>query len=914
MRRQAASLAGGLTLLASILAALVTAPAAGPATLSVTQIPVTSSIGVPDRGDTSYAFDGDINTNTYTTPSGNTQDPSYLEFGFDSSEVDRIRLWKDDYCGPSNLTIQYTTDTDPYLPNRSWQNVTGLQNGFQGAEYLRTFDSGSGRVPATVDPSGTVTADDHYSEDPINDGWASLVFDPVNATGMRIAFSHSGCGGPIHYHVFELQVYDVTDSTPPDVTPDVEPAPNGAGWNNTSVAVTWNVSEPDSWITSSSNCSETDVTSETTGTDVTCSATSLGGTNSQTATVKIDETDPSVDCGSADGSWHGSNVSIACTASDSGGSGLAVPGDASFDLSTSVPSGSEDSNASTGSHDVCDVADNCSTAGPVGGNMVDRKAPSISCDAPDGAWHASNVTLSCTASDSGSGLAVAGDASFNLSTSVASGSESSSASTGTHQVCDAVGNCATAGPISGNMIDRKAPALSCASPDGAWHNANVSLACTGSDGGSGLAVPGDGSFNLSTSVSSGSENANASTGSHQVCDNVGNCATAGPISGNKVDLKNPSVSCGSADGVWHGANVPIACTSSDSGSGLANAGDASFNLTTTVANGSDNSNASTGSHQVCDVAGNCVTAGPIAGNKVDRKNPSTSCAAPDGAWHGSNVSLACTASDSGSGLGNPSDANFNLSTSVAAGSEDGNASTGSHQVCDNVSNCATAGPIAGNKVDRKAPAVNVSFPSGPGTASNPALLASPSEAIAFSITDGGSGVASWTLTRYSATLSGASCPGSFTLDTTVGGSSGGSLTDPETLAYGKCYYWTLGGADAVGNAAAPFTSEVVRLAKLAATPFPLAFGSIPHGTFKKLTETFTNKSGAQLKLTGITIAGSAFHMVTGGTCSVGKVLAPLGSCTVNVTFTPAGKGSYTGTLSVAGGGDTAAVPLTGTAT
>ncbi len=123
-----------------------------------------------------------------------------------------------------------------------------------------------------------------------------------------------------------------------------------------------------------------------------------------------------------------------------------------------------------------------------------------------------------------------------------------------------------------------------------------------------------------------------------------------------------------------------------------------------------------------------------------------------------------------------------------------------------------------------------------------------------------------------------------------------------------------GGITLLASVLAPFTSEVVRLAKLAPSPFPLAFGSISHGTAKKLTETFANKSGAQLKLTGITVSGSAFHQATGGTCSVGKVLAPLGSCTVNVTFTPASAGSYTGTLTVAGGGDSIAVPLNGTGT
>ena len=43
----------------------------------------------------------------------------------------------------------------------------------------------------------------------------------------------------------------------------------------------------------------------------------------------------------------------------------------------------------------------------------DTAAPEISCASADGAWHASDVTLHCTASDAGLGLASAGDASFD---------------------------------------------------------------------------------------------------------------------------------------------------------------------------------------------------------------------------------------------------------------------------------------------------------------------------------------------------------------------------------------------------------------------------------------------------------------------------------------------------------------------
>lgn len=167
---------------------------------------------------------------------------------------------------------------------------------------------------------------------------------------------------------------------------------------------------------------------------------------------------------------------------------------------------------------------------------IDTLPPLVSCGAGDGAWHADNVSIACTAVDAGSGLANAADAAFSLSTTVAADSETASASTGSHHVCDLAGNCATAGPIDGNMVDRRAPTTSCGSADALWHNDNVTIACAASDGGSGVTST---AFGLSTNVPAGTANANASTGTQTLCDGVGNCATAGPIVGNKIDRADP---------------------------------------------------------------------------------------------------------------------------------------------------------------------------------------------------------------------------------------------------------------------------------------------------------------------------------------------------------------------------------------
>jgi hypothetical protein len=107
---------------------------------------------------------------------------------------------------------------------------------------------------------------------------------------------------------------------------------------------------------------------------------------------------------------------------------------------------------------------------------ADVDAPNAVCESADSAWHAQNATVTCAASDSGSGLADPADASFTLSTTVEPGSVDASAQTGTRTVCDNAGNCAAVGPISGFKIDRKAPVITMTRPvDGAWYPLSLTV-------------------------------------------------------------------------------------------------------------------------------------------------------------------------------------------------------------------------------------------------------------------------------------------------------------------------------------------------------------------------------------------------------------------------------------------------------
>jgi hypothetical protein len=217
----------------------------------------------------------------------------------------------------------------------------------------------------------------------------------------------------------------VPDVTPPVTTAQASPPPNGAGWNNTNVVVTLTSTDSEAGGTgvkeihftltgaqsgsSIVSGSSTSVTISTEGTTiVTFLAIDNAGNQevANTLTVRIDRTPPTVTCGAPDGLWHANDVAIPCVGSDSL-SGLANAADASFNLTTSVPVGTETASAFTNSRTVFDVAGNSISQGPIGPNMVDKKPPVIVINQPMATQyvHSATLTLNYTVTDGGSGVA-----------------------------------------------------------------------------------------------------------------------------------------------------------------------------------------------------------------------------------------------------------------------------------------------------------------------------------------------------------------------------------------------------------------------------------------------------------------------------------------------------------------------------
>ena len=190
--------------------------------------------------------------------------------------------------------------------------------------------------------------------------------------------------------------------------------------------------------------------------------------------VKIDSSPPTVTASvdapgvPAPAGWNQGAVDVSLVARDTGGSGLAsltywVDGEEVPAEGTTARISVSTEGTTVISARARDLAGNLSTVASVT-VQIDSLDPATGCGAePDReAWYRTNVTVSCTPSDATSGIS--GTSSFVLSTNVAAGGWSTSATTSSQQVCDVAGNCTTAGPFGPFKIDLVAPTASITSP------------------------------------------------------------------------------------------------------------------------------------------------------------------------------------------------------------------------------------------------------------------------------------------------------------------------------------------------------------------------------------------------------------------------------------------------------------------
>jgi microsomal dipeptidase-like Zn-dependent dipeptidase len=233
---------------------------------------------------------------------------------------------------------------------------------------------------------------------------------------------------------------DAKNVYPPSIGFSGTPAANAAGWYSADVAFTISgIENPDGWsvqkltystsgaqvtgvVTISGSSTTVPIATEGNTTVSASASDSAGNTATANTAVRVDKAAPTIACGTIDATWRATDASVPCTASDSL-SGLADSADAAFWVATSVPEGTETPNAATGSRTVNDLAGHSTTAGPIGGNKVDKKAPAVTITAPAGDVYTLNqaVAVSYACTDGGSGVATCAGRVPSGTTFVASG-------------------------------------------------------------------------------------------------------------------------------------------------------------------------------------------------------------------------------------------------------------------------------------------------------------------------------------------------------------------------------------------------------------------------------------------------------------------------------------------------------------
>ena len=146
---------------------------------------------------------------------------------------------------------------------------------------------------------------------------------PGNGNGTFQAAYHVGSSSyRNNYTIAAANFKKPADTTPPVITPTVTGTLSG-GWYTSNVTIAWSVADPESAFTAS-GCATQTVTTDTAGTTFTCSATSDGGTSTESVTIKRDTTGPSIASATADPSvlWAPNNkmraVTVSVSASDAG--------------------------------------------------------------------------------------------------------------------------------------------------------------------------------------------------------------------------------------------------------------------------------------------------------------------------------------------------------------------------------------------------------------------------------------------------------------------------------------------------------------------------------------------------------------------------------------------------------------------
>jgi hypothetical protein len=303
-------------------------------------------------------------------------------------------------------------------------------------------------APTTFSTTGTITvASDQPSGGPFTLAVSAFNIYADYQTGGKLADGRDSS--------YQVTVLAPSDTTPPVITHIISGTEGNNGWYTNDVTVTFTATDAQSTITSqgltnpiTSTANSYTIDYDTTGITITYSATSSGGSSSDSVAIKRDATAPSItgsrlpDANSY--GWNNVNVVVHFDASD-GTAGLA-----SVTPDTTLSNEGADQFV-TGT--ATDNAGNSATA-TVENINIDKTNPTIAGSASPtpnaNGWNNVDVTVSFTAEDTLSGIATC-TTPITLSAEAADQSATGTAT-------DKAGNSATT-TVSGINIDKTEPEI-----------------------------------------------------------------------------------------------------------------------------------------------------------------------------------------------------------------------------------------------------------------------------------------------------------------------------------------------------------------------------------------------------------------------------------------------------------------------
>lgn len=301
------------------------------------------------------------------------------------------------------------------------------------------------------------------------------------------------------------------DLTAPRIDSSQSPVKNGAGWNNANVTVSFTCTDSLSGVAS---CTTPQSVTTEGFTNVRGEAVDVAGNNNVIFhPVSIDVTPPTISGAPSgtlgDNGWYTSNVTVAFTCADVGGSGI--------DSCSSNTTLENEGAGQSVTGNALDDAGNPNSA-TVSGIKIDKTAPTTTSNAPSG-WQTANFTLNFNATDAHSGVAFTeysqdGGQTWTRGSSVTLGD-------GSHTVLysstDNAGNREENKSATVN-VDTTAPVVTISGPT-TTADENATVTGTATDSGSGITsltvnsitvpVAADGTFSTSVALSCGSNNVTA---------------------------------------------------------------------------------------------------------------------------------------------------------------------------------------------------------------------------------------------------------------------------------------------------------------------------------------------------------------------------------------------------------------------